>query len=183
MPEVYYIRDPRQLALLVSVRRGEIVDCLAGTGPATIRQVAAALGMRASALYHHFQLLEEAGLVVAAGTRLEHGKPARLYRTPCVQMRWGIGLLDPEHAETWRKLNAAQCRQSERDFARGLESADAVAEGPGKNLRSFRIVGRPDAETLAAINRHLDQITELLWASADGDGTPVVVSCVGAPLN
>ena len=51
-----------------AVRRGEIVDYLAGTGPATIKQVAEALGMRASALYHHFQLLEEAGLVLDAGT-------------------------------------------------------------------------------------------------------------------
>ena len=182
MSEVYYIREPRQLAVLVSVRRGEIVDCLAGTGPATIKEIAAALGMRASALYHHFQLLEEVGLVVDAGTRLEQGKPARLYRTPGVQMRWGIGLLDPEHAATWHKLNAAQCRQSERDFQRGLESEAAVAEGPGKNLRTFRIVGRPDAATLAAINHHLDQIVALLWDSAAGEGTPVVVSCVGAPL-
>lgn len=182
MSEVYFIRDPRQLALLVSVRRGEIVDCLAGTGPATIREVAAALGMRASALYHHFQLLEEAGLVVDAGTRLEHGKPARVFRTPGVQMRWGIGLLDPDHAATWHKLNAAQCRQSERDFQRGLESAEAVPEGPGKNLRTFRIVGRPDPETLAAINHHLDQVVALLYDSASGDGTPIAVSCVGAPL-
>lgn len=182
MSKVYYTREPRQLETLVSVRRGEIVDYLAGTGPATIKQVAAALGMRASALYHHFQLLEEVGLVIDAGTRMEHGKPARLYRTPGVQMRWGIGLLDPKHAKLWHKLNSAQARQSERDFKRGLKSADAVTEGPGKNLRTFRLVGRPDADALAEINEHLEAIAELIWNSADGDGTPIAVSCVVAPL-
>lgn len=183
MSKVYYTREPRQLALLVSPRRGEIVDFLAGTGPATIKQVAAALGVRASALYHHFQLLEQAGLVVDAGTRLEHGKPARLFKTPGVQMRWGIGLLDTQHAALWDKLNAAQCRQTERDFRRGLKAPDAVADGPGKNLRTFRLVGRPDAKALAAINEHLEAIADLIWNSADGDGNPIAVSCVVAPLS
>lgn len=182
MSKVYYTREPRQLELLVSARRGEIVDYLAGTGQATIKQVADALGMRPSALYHHFQLLEEVGLVLDAGTRMEHGKPARLFKTPGVQMRWGIGLLDPKHAKLWHKLNSAQARQSERDFRRGLKSKEAVTEGPGKNLRTFRIVGRPDEAALAKINEHLEAIAELVWDSADGDGPPIAVSCVVAPL-
>ena len=67
--QTYWIMTPDQLAAMASPRRQDIVDRLAATGPLSVKELAAQIGARPPALYHHIERLLEVGLIVEAGTR------------------------------------------------------------------------------------------------------------------
>ncbi len=63
------VDSPAQWRVLVSPVRAEIVEALRMLGPCSIADIAGTLDRPADSLYPHLELLEQAGLVVAAGFR------------------------------------------------------------------------------------------------------------------
>ena len=166
----------------MSARRLSIVGQLANTGPKSIRELAKLIGAKPSAMYHHMEQLVAVGLVEEAGKRVINRRQEILYQTPGSVMRYGLRMDDPAAMDIYKRLCAVQCRQSERDFSRGLESGEIVGIGPGKNAWIFRLVGAPDAETLEKINGHIEAIAELIWSSTGQDNPLIVMSGVMAPM-
>ena len=87
--DVYWMRDKRQLEALVSSRRQDIGDHLSACGPLSAKEIACALGMKPSALYHHLEQLMDVGLIVEVGHRIVNRRTEKLYDTPARKMRWG----------------------------------------------------------------------------------------------
>jgi len=179
---VYWIRGEAQFNCLMSARRMAIIGQLANAGPISIRELAKLIGAKPSALYHHIEQMVAVGLVEEAGSRTVNRRREQLYQTPGSVVRYGLKIGDPEALETFKRLSAVQCRQAERDFARGLESGEVVGEGPGKNAWIFRLVGSPDAAAMAKINSHIEAIADLFWQSAGEDNPLIVMSAVMAPV-
>jgi DNA-binding transcriptional ArsR family regulator len=144
-----------------------MVDRLAASGPISIRELAAGIGKRPSALYRHLGMLLEVGLVVEAGTRVVRRKQEKLYATPAPRMRLIHALGDPRLADLMVQLVATLGRQMTRDFAHGISRSEARHLGDDRNLGLFRLVGAPGPKALAAINRRLDEILEILLEPPD----------------
>ncbi|MGP1283535.1 MAG: helix-turn-helix domain-containing protein [Parasphingopyxis sp.] len=180
--DIYYIEKADEVAALISAKRQPIIDLLAAQGPLAAREIAAGLGMKTSAIYHHLHKLAEVGLVRETGARTTSRRSEKLYDTPAVAMRLGISLDDGEQVETWRKLHLAQSRQTDRDFLDALESGGGTGEGSERNLRTYRVVGAPSPADLRRINALLEEALEIMWNSAGADARPIALTCVLAPI-
>jgi DNA-binding transcriptional ArsR family regulator len=176
------VHDKAQLRCIVNARRHDIVDQLAARGPMSVRELAAAIHARPSALYYHLRVLVRVGLVVEDGHRVVRRKREVLYACPAPRMRFKRALHDPRHAPTFVRIAASMSRQMQRDFRRGILSPGGVTDGGRRNLGLFRLVGSPDAKTLRQINRRLDEVAELLWQSAGTSGDVISLAWVMAPL-
>lgn len=178
----YWVMERAQLAVLASPRRLDIVDALAAAGPLSVREIAAQIGARASALYHHLTMLIEAGLVQEAGARTVNRKRETLYATPAPRMRLIRALAEGRHQEEMNEIVAALARQMERDFRAAGTMPKRCAEGEARNYGFFRLLARPGPEKLAAINARLAEIAEMLWEADDPAGDPVCLAWVMTPL-
>jgi DNA-binding transcriptional ArsR family regulator len=161
--KTYWILGRSQLAALTSARRLDILDRLAASGPSSVREFAGTIGMAPSAVYHHLRRLEQAGLVVEAGTRRVGRRVERVYRAAAPRMRLIRALAEPAHRKALRRIVTAMCRQMDRDFASALRRTDTRSNGKGRNLGFFRLVGAPGPRDLARINAHLAAVAEILW--------------------
>jgi DNA-binding transcriptional ArsR family regulator len=178
----YWIMAPAQLRVLASPRRQDMVDRLAAAGALSVRELAAQIGARPSALYHHLALLLEVGLIIEAGARTVNRKRETLYETPAPRMRLIRALAQSGHREEMEAIVAALTRQMERDFRSGGSLAARTADGDGRNYGFFRLLARPDPQSLAAINAKLGEIAELLWAAHDPRADPICLAWVMTPV-
>lgn len=171
--ETYWILRREQVECLASPRRQELLDRLAACGPESVKECAQAVGLKPSAAYRHLSALQGVGLIHTAGTRVVNRKQETLYEAVAPRMRLAGALSERELHGALRRVVAALGRQMTRDFERGLDSDRAVATGPERNVGFYRHVAAPDEETLAQINRRLDQVAELLWQPPK-EGRPLI---------
>jgi DNA-binding transcriptional ArsR family regulator len=179
---VYWILDPAQLTTLISPRRHDIVDRLVASGALSIKELAATIGAEPPALYHHIRKLLAVGLVIEAGSRVVSRKREQLYAAPGKRMRLSRALGDPRNRDLFIQITASLSRQMDRDFRRGSETASAITQGPTKTLGFSRLIGAPGPSGMAAINRKLEEIAEILWNSSEDGGEVVCLSWVLAPI-
>lgn len=182
-PDTYWIVDPAQLSAMRSPRRHDIIDRLAASGPMSIRMLAAGIGAKPSALYHHIDKLLELGLVVEAGARVTRRKREQLYTTPAPKMRMARALAAGNEPALMAEIVGSLTRQMARDFDAGAASPVKTAEGEGRNYGFFRLVGRPSPAQLARINACLLEVSEILWKSGDSDGDLLCLGWVMAPID
>lgn len=180
--DTLWIEDAGQLSLGLAPRRQDIVDRLLAFGPASVKELAQQLGARPSALYHHVRLLLEAGLVVVAETRVLNRKREQVYAAPARAIRLRLLLGDAESQAAAQAFVRVLGRQISDDFNLGLARDSARTGGPDRNVGVRRVMGSPDAATLARINRKLEEIDALLIDSRGKPENGVVLSWVIAPL-
>ena len=183
-PETYWILDPGQIEGVSSAIRMTLIDRLAADGPMSPEELASAAVLKPTAVYHHIKKLLRLRLVETAGQRTQPGakKPQTLYKTPAPRMRLIRAFLDADNADRLSGAAAALLRQADRDFCGGFDQPAPKSEGPDRNHGFFRVAARPNAETLARINGHLNAISDLLWESNDPESPPLALSWVIAPL-
>jgi DNA-binding transcriptional ArsR family regulator len=146
-----------------------------------VRELAEAVGMQPSAVYHHLRQLIAVELVREAGTRVINRKSEKLYETPSRRMRLRRALEDPANAGIMRDFVEALCRQAERDFAGGQKAGGNPSPGPDRNLGFFRLISRPSPDALARLNGVLDQLFDILWEEPDPDQPAIALTWILAP--
>src|SRR5689334_6560879 len=159
------ISDAAAIAALASPVRQELFDTLEALGGvATIAELAEQLGRPADGLYYHVDLLRRAGLLVAAPAgRSRAGRSERRYRIPARPGRVGLGYRprEPRNVAAVRAVVGGMLRIARRDFDRALVG-DVVVDGPRRELWAARGTGWVSDAELAALNRLLVQLTQLL---------------------
>jgi DNA-binding transcriptional ArsR family regulator len=175
-PDTYWIERADQIAALTSMRRHDIGDRIAASGPMSIKELAEQIGVQPSALYHHVKIMLDVGLLVEAGSRIVRRKREQLYAAPGRRMRLIRALASGEHQELMEEVVAAMTRQMDRDFRVGGTNKGRKAEGDGRNYGFFRLIGRPGKKELARINACLQEVAELLW---EGDDPEAELLCLG----
>lgn len=175
------IGDVQQLRLLRSPVRQDILDSLSASGPATIAELATALGLPADALYYHMRKLVKAELVRVDG-EAEEARGAATYALPAGRM-----LLDydaePEGRAAIAEVISAALRSGARDFAAALESPVAVTRGPGRTLRGGRARGWLSPEDIEEVNTLLERLWEIFRGSGPGEDRQLLsFSCALSPI-
>jgi DNA-binding transcriptional ArsR family regulator len=178
----YWVMDRDQLVCLASPRRHDIVDRLVGSGPMSIKDLAALIGADPPALYHHIRKLVAARLVAPAGVRVVNRRREQLYEAPGKRMRLSKALGEPANRDIFVQITASLSRQMERDFRKGSAAAAARTMGPQKTLGFSRLIGTPGPEGMAQINRRLEEIAAILWDSPRGTCELVCLSWVLSPI-
>lgn len=177
----YQVVKPAQLKAVISPARGTIYSMVAAFGPLSVRDIAKLTGASPSSLYYHVERLLAVGLLVEAGARQIAKKLEQLYDAPSRRMRMTEAIKDPRNDQYLKAIAGSICKQANRDFTRARSASHCRVSGVSKNLGFARLVGRPDAVTLAKVNEHLEAIADLFAESAGGAAGVVSISWVLAP--
>ena len=149
---IHHVSRPSEIAAVISPIRLEILDVLAGMGPASVPDVAATLGRAPDSLYYHFKALARCGLVVPVGERRRGRHREALYETVARDMRLKYDPSSPANVRGVSRIAGSMLRLAHRDFRRALAAGDARVEGPSRELWTWRATGWLTAAELRKMN-------------------------------
>ena len=155
----FYLHDVRQIRAVASPVRAAVIDVLEVIGPATIVQVAAALGYPPDGLYYHLRVLERIGLVLR--TTPEQDTGAAKFDLPGRPATLRYRLDDRQQARAMAKVVATMVRSAERGFRRAFAPGRAAVAGAQRNLRAGRRTAWLTDDELRVLNGYVERIHAL----------------------
>lgn len=153
------IASPKELRVLASPVKQEIVDVLASAGPCTIAHLGELLGRAPDGLYFHVRRLLATGLVVERSPRARGAGTASVLALPARAV--ALDYTRPASRAPIQKVVRAALRASERDFARACAERGAATEGLARTLWAGRQRGWLTPAQLREANRLLDELHAL----------------------
>ena len=111
----------RLLAVIESTVRREICFVLETDRELTVAEIAVRIGRRPDALYHHLKALQRVGLVTTKGTKIEGGRPAKLWCMAQGFLYFKSSTKDPV-------ARRALVRQANTDLRTALTSPQRITE-------------------------------------------------------
>ena len=176
------VRDPRQIEVLASAARQEIIDVVKSLGPCPVAEMARQLGRSADSLYYHVRRLESVGLLKRQALRRRGGREGSLYRTPRPRSRLVYETSNAANVRAVGRVVTSMLRVAERDFRRALRPG-AVVEGLRRNLWAARATTWLTGSELEEINRLLRRVLEIIESRRSPDGRRLyTLTWVLAPL-
>jgi DNA-binding transcriptional ArsR family regulator len=158
------------LDALASPARQEVVYQL-GERPATVRELAAALGRTRQALHYHVALLERAGLVKGTGWRGTGPARERVYSVACSRLAFAASVAETDRGAA-RRAVSAMLRLSGREVDQALASPALRHGGTAPELAALRGKARLTSADLQELSRLFGRIEALLRRSRKGEGRP-----------
>lgn len=152
--------EPREVVLLSSPLRLEIVNCLEASDSMTTSEIASELGVPSDGLYYHLRILVEGGLVEKRTQRI-HGKRTAVFRSLLAGRKIRYDTREPDNSEALRGFVGTVLRVAERDFAKALDSGLAEEEGDARDLWIARLRAWLTRDDRIRLNRLLEEIAEL----------------------
>jgi len=171
-------KESRLLAALTSPVRQEIVVALEGRRSATIGELAARLGRRADALYHHVRALERAGLVISEAMAPGIGRPATKWRLTMRAVDVSATDVSGSRAAYADRIVQAMMRSSLRDYRRALGASTTSGIRPNAGRASVWLDPAERREVSVALTR---LIARLRAHEPRPGRTPHVLTYVFAP--
>ncbi|MGA3213168.1 MAG: helix-turn-helix domain-containing protein [Terriglobales bacterium] len=178
----HFIRTEKQLAVMASAARQEIVDVLAEMGTVSVAELAATLGRPADALYFHLRALKAAGLVCQSGYRSRGGRKEALFRTVAPDLRLHY---EPRSITNRRAVSAivsSMLRLGIRDFRRAFRGDEVAVSGPRRELWAWRKTGRLSEADLEGVNRSIMSLVSAV-SRPQGKGRLYGVTVLLTPLD
>ena len=155
----FFLQDIRQVRAVASPVRAAVVDALEVMAPATIVQIARAIGYPPDGLYYHVRMLERIGLVIRTAPEPDTG--AARFDLPGHPATLLYRLDDRRYARAMAKVVRTMLRCAERSFRRAFTPKRATAKGPQRNLRAGRRTAWLTAAELRRLNRDIARIHAL----------------------
>lgn len=178
----HVIRSRKQLAVLASAPRQEILDILADAGTLSVAELAAVLERPADALYFHLRALLRAGLVRHSGFRYRGRRKEALFRTIAPDLRLQY---QPRHEPNRRAVTAivsSMLRLGIRDFRRSFQRSDVIVSGRRRELWALRKAGRLSLPDLAVVNGLIERLQSAA-SKPKGLGRLYAVTVLLTPLD
>lgn len=172
----------RQMNVLASPVRQELLDVMARMGTVSLTQVGSVLGRPSDGLYYHVRLLERAGLVKSMGTRMRRGRPEALFRAAAPEFALRYGSSGPSHVRAVASIVTSMLRLGIRDFRRALASGGNRVEGPERDLWALRTTGWLVPRDVQRVNRLIKELSEATTRS-DTRGRLYAVTVLLTPLD
>jgi DNA-binding transcriptional ArsR family regulator len=176
------IRGRAPLRALSAPQRVRILErLLAAAEPLSIRDVALALKRPPTALYHHFAILERAGLIVLAGVRGEGRNAERVYAPVARALHAAEPRTKAERDELAR-AGETQVRYALRRFSRAVRAGNDAIQGDKRTTSVRHVTLRVAPDQLASLNRDINALTAK-WAqtAAADDGVQLSLLVMLAP--
>lgn len=128
------VRTPAQWAAMTSPVRLEIVECLRCLGPSAVPIVAQALARPADGLYHHFRLLERAGLLEQAGFERVGKHTQAIYRLVGTEIVLDYEFHSLRNAARMRAVASSAARAAERGLSEAIRAGGLLGPGPRRDF-------------------------------------------------
>lgn len=153
---------------LASPARLELVSQL-GERPATVRELAAALGRSRQALHYHVGLLERAALVKGVGWRGTGPARERVYAVARPRLVSPASLAEADRPAARRALRA-MLRLSAREVDQAVASATLRRSGTAPEIAALRGRARLTSADLKELSRLYGRIEALIRRARKGRG-------------
>lgn len=154
---VRVIADRKQVAVLTSAIRQEIVDTLGQLGAVSVSELAATLGRPPDALYYHLRLLVGAGLVREI-RQSGNGRREARFRAVARQFRIDYKLDQRSYSDSMATVVASMLRVGIRDYRRALYSKGPVVEGASRELRAQRKTVWLTKQEIRRVNQLIEKL-------------------------
>jgi predicted transcriptional regulator len=177
----HMIRSEKQLAVLTSAARQEIVDVLEEMGTVSVAEIAATLGRPADALYFHLRSLKRAGLVQEVGERSRGGRKEALFRTVAPELMLRYEPKDKRNRRAVTAIVSSMLRLGIRDFRRAFED-EVIVSGAQRELWALRKTGRLSLAQIAKVNRSIERLKDSV-ANPHGKGRLYGITVLLTPLD
>jgi predicted transcriptional regulator len=162
MPKPYLVTSVKQLLIVASPGREDLVDAVGVIGPCTITELARFVGRSRNALYYHVKALRDCGLLVESRRSGEGKKPTAYYDVPGRPMVVRLNLGTERTRKAVIALARIRLRSAARGFVRACRPDVATVEGPTRNLWMTRWKGWLSDREIEEANSHLGRLIELL---------------------
>jgi DNA-binding transcriptional ArsR family regulator len=173
-----------QLRSLGSPVRNEIFATLLRFGPASVGEIAAAMGQPASGLYYHLRHLLRAGLVRDEGKRPAATRSESVYAVAAGSVRVDPETRAPGYLEALAKLFDSVLRRLSRRLRSALHEPEVRRSGPARQVTLRTYLVRLEEADLVELNRRFDDVGEFLASRADAErGRLQQVLLASAPLS
>lgn len=161
-----------QLRSLGSPARHEVFATLLRIGPASVAELAEALGQPADGLYYHVRQMMGAGLVQDLGKRPAATRHEAVYAVTARLIRTHPTTRASGYLEALQQLFASTFRLLARRIGTALHDPALTRTGPSRQLTVRTQLVRLDDLALVELNRKLDAINRFLGSrSGAGGGT------------
>lgn len=161
MRRPFIVTQPKQLQVIASPGRDEIVDAAGVIGPCTVTELARFLGRSRHALYYHVRALRKCGLLREARSTRHGGRALAMYEAPGRPLVVRFDFSTRRARQAVLKLAAARLRSASRGFVRACHGQGAVLEGPRRNLWATRWTGTLTPHALEEANRLFARLIDL----------------------
>jgi DNA-binding transcriptional ArsR family regulator len=182
-PHKIVIEKPGQFRAMNSAVRQQVLSTMRLLEPCSVGEIAARLGRQPETLYYHVDILLDAGLVRAAGSRPAGRRDEALYEVACDRLQYHPTRRTPTFLRELRRGYSTTLRTTERRLLEAVGVDGEVRDGPGKNMRVQAYAARLSADELTELNSRLDAVRQFLLERAGADeGEPHQVLLVMSPV-
>ncbi|HVF39770.1 MAG TPA: helix-turn-helix domain-containing protein [Gemmatimonadaceae bacterium] len=164
----YIATSLRQILVLASPGREDIIDAVAICGPAPVSELSEFLGRSRHSLYYHLRALRDAGLLIETLHPAKGKKTTARYDLPGRPMIVRYDLSSKRSRNAVIKLGHGRFRAAERGFIRACHPDVAVVEGPRRNLWVAHLEGWLTDSDLESANELFARLIDLF---KNDDGT------------
>ncbi len=166
----HIVRDPRQLKVLESPVRAEIVDSFAASAPCSVAFVAQQLGRTPESLYYHVKKLIAAGLLHEAGEQVVAKTRETLYATTARELILGSPGKSKAKLDSIVKIMLGNLKLTQKDVEFSFRDPDSQFAGPDRDVYAGRSKGwLTDANRKEAMGL-LDRLAEIMKDGQPGAG-------------
>ncbi len=173
--EVFWIDDVQTFELLADPTKVEILELTAV--PHSVSEIAEAMGVPRTRLYHHVGALEEAGIIAVAATRQAGAMTEKLYQAAAKSYQPSETFLHgaPSRAVA-DAIMSALLGSTRADFVRAVDEG-LVEMHDDQAMRSVSLGRRLTRLTPERLAQLIGDLEELLdrYGDPDDDGVPIGV--------
>ncbi|MGV6815599.1 MAG: hypothetical protein ACWA5W_11425 [Phycisphaerales bacterium] len=168
--DIHVIYDPKQMMVLASPIRVEVLNAVCAIGECSASDIAAFTGRARTSLYPHIQQLVDAKLVVESDVRLAGKRYEQLYIPIARTVATKHNSKDPENVAYHQAYGNAVGRLMARLHERATAESDAVVRGPSRNTHAGILTAWVDDDSLEELNDLVEQIWEICRTSRPPEG-------------
>jgi DNA-binding transcriptional ArsR family regulator len=168
MTNPFVVSSPKQLQVIASPGREEIIDMVALIGPCRITELASVVGRSRNSLYYHVRALRDAGLLLETHRSGEGVRTTAYYDVPGRPLSVRFDLSTPSRRRAVLTLARTRIRSAARGFERACKPGVVTLKGPRQDLRVTHLKGWLSDNELEETNRLLERLVELVGSTERG---------------
>jgi predicted transcriptional regulator len=166
MSKPFLVTSAKQLQVIASPGREEIVDVIALIGPCSITELAAVLRRSRNSLYYHVRALRDCGLLVETQRSGEGKKTTAYYDPPGRPLAVHFDLSTKERKRAVIALARTRIRSAARGFERACRAGAVTVDGSRRNLWATHLKGWLSDTELEEANELFARLIHLVGRSS-----------------